>query len=124
MSRPMRSLGIGLAATGQLPTDAMRRADRGRHAGKSMLYFETLMRPGGRVLPGAASLPYRSIGVLEKNFQKFFHKWLGKILTIPLILFALDSSLPFSLRASLVRAGPRSFTVQTFGLLIPARTLW
>jgi len=36
----------------------------------------------------------------------------------------LDSSLPFSLRASLVRAGPRSFTVQTFGLLIPARTLW
>jgi hypothetical protein len=61
---------------------------------------------------------------LQKNFQKFFEKWLGKILTIPLILFALDSSLPFSLRASLVRAGPRSFTVQTFGLLIPARTLW
>jgi serine/threonine protein kinase len=50
---------------------------------------------------------------------------LWKILAIPLILFALDSSLPFSLRASLVRAGPRlSFTVQTFGLLIRARTLW
>jgi hypothetical protein len=90
---------------------------------KACLSFET-RRPGGRVLPGAASLPYRSIGVLQKNFQKFFEKWLGKILTIPLILFALDSSLPFSLRASLVRAGPRSFTVQTFGLLIPARTLW
>jgi hypothetical protein len=63
--------------------------------------------------------------VLKKDFQKFFEKWLGKILPIPLILFALDSSLPFSLRASLVRAGPRlSFTVQTFGLLAPARTLW
>jgi hypothetical protein len=63
--------------------------------------------------------------VLQKNFQKFFEKWLGKILAIPLILFALDSSLPFSLRASLVRAGPRlSFTVQTFGLLIRACTLW
>jgi hypothetical protein len=90
-----------------------------------MLILETRRPGGGRVLPGSASLPYRSIGVLQKNFQKFFEKWLGKILAIPLILFALDSSLPFSLRASLVRAGPRlSFTVQTFGLLIRACTLW
>jgi hypothetical protein len=38
---------------------------------KSMLILET-RRPGeGRVLPGGASPPNRSIGVLEKNSQKF-----------------------------------------------------
>jgi hypothetical protein len=37
-----------------------------------MLYFETLMRPGGRVLPGGVSLPYRSIGVLKKKFCRNF----------------------------------------------------
>ena len=37
-----------------------------------MLICETLTRPGGRVLPGGASLPYGSIEVLEKKFAEFF----------------------------------------------------
>jgi hypothetical protein len=36
-----------------------------------MLILET-RRPGGRVLLGGASLPYRSIGVLKKKFAEFF----------------------------------------------------
>jgi hypothetical protein len=61
---------------------------------------------------------------LQKNFQKFFEKWLGKILAIPLILFALDSSLPFSLRASLVRAGATEFYGSDFRTADPrAHTL-
>ena len=39
-----------------------------------MLILET-RRPGGRVLLGGASLPYRSIGVLEKKFAEIFGKF-------------------------------------------------
>ena len=37
-----------------------------------MLTWALRKRGEGRVLPGAASLPYRSIGLFEKNFQEFW----------------------------------------------------
>jgi hypothetical protein len=48
-----------------------------RDCGKEILFWK-LREEGGRVLPGGASPPNKSIGVLEKNFQeilRIFGNW-------------------------------------------------